>query len=122
MNVASRQRGLTLIGWLLVIVVIGTAATLAVRLIPHYIEHRTLVSIVHALPSDGVHRMPMPELQDALERRFTVNSIYDKRVRDVITVERRRDGTDVVLAYEVREPLVANVDLIITFNRTFEFR
>jgi Tfp pilus assembly protein PilE len=115
------QRGLSLIGWLLVVMIIGAVATLAVRLIPHYIEHRTLVSIVNALPADRVHRMPLLEIQDSLERRFVVNNVLDRRVGDVISVNRRRDQTSLLLAYEVREPLMFNIDVVISFNRQFDF-
>jgi Tfp pilus assembly protein PilE len=122
MNEVRAQRGLTLIGWMVVILLIGAAATLAVRIIPHYIEHRTLVSIVNALPAERVHRMPLAEINDALERRFVVNNIRDRRVRDVITVDRRRDSTSLLLTYEVREGLLYNVDVVINFDRQFEFR
>jgi Tfp pilus assembly protein PilE len=122
MNQRTAQHGLTLIGWLVIVLVIGVTATLAVRLLPHYIENRTLVSIVNALPAERVHAMPLAEIQDALERRFVVNNIRDKRVADVIKVDRRRDGTALMLAYEVREPLVMNVDLVLRFDRQFEFQ
>jgi Tfp pilus assembly protein PilE len=115
------QHGLTLIGWLVIILVIGIIATLAVRLVPHYVENRTLVSIVNALPDDRVHRMPLPEINDALERRFVVNNIRDKRVRDIVTIDRRRDATALLLSYEVRERLFLNVDLVISFHREFEY-
>ncbi len=116
-----RQTGLTLVGWLMVILVIGSAATLAVRLIPHYVEYRSSVGSINGLPKDRVHTMSVGEIREALERRFTVNSINDKSVRDVITIDRRRDGTSLLLVYEEREPLIFNVGLILYFDDRFDF-
>ncbi len=121
-NLPVRQRGLSLVGWLLIILVVGSVATLGIRLVPHYLEHRALVGIVNALPADQVHRMSQGEIREALQRRFTVNNIRDRNPGDVIRIERSRERTALVLEYEIREHLVGNIDLVISFHEQVDFQ
>ncbi len=118
----GKQAGLSLLGWLLVVLAIGSVATLGIRLIPHYIEYRAIISVVKALPAERVHSMAVSEIRENLQRRFTVNNIHDRAVRDVIQIERARGGTVLTVSYQVQEPLFGNVDLLISFHEIFEYR
>ena len=48
----SKQRGASFLGWLLIVVAVGSAAVLGLRLVPHYIDYQTIVSVVDA-PAGG---------------------------------------------------------------------
>src|SRR4030095_5337040 len=54
---ARRQRGVSVVALLLLVALVGGIGTLAVRLIPHYIDYGTIVSLVEELPADQVHKM-----------------------------------------------------------------
>ncbi|NJN52901.1 MAG: hypothetical protein HC809_15225 [Gammaproteobacteria bacterium] len=43
------QGGMSILGWLAVVLAIGGSAMLVVRLAPHYIDFETLVTVVEAL-------------------------------------------------------------------------
>ena len=116
------QTGLSILAWLVVLIIIGSIAVLTVRLAPHYIDYHTLISIIEGLPANSVHTMSKGEIRDTMLKRMKINNIRDLDVRTILEIDRKRDGTALVLRYERREPLVYNVDLIVTFDRRFEFR
>ena len=119
--VPKRQAGLSFLGALLVIAVIASAVTLILRLGPHYIDFYTLKSVIEGLPADRVHEMTRPDIREALEKRFKVNNLRDFKVSDVITVERLRDNTVLQLAYERREHLFLNVDVVLVFSERYQY-
>lgn len=118
----SRQRGLTAVGWLATLLVVVSAVTLTLKLVPHYIDFYTIKSIVEALPEGDVHRMSRPAINEALEKRFLVNNLRDLRIRDIITIERGRDGTELIVAYERRENLFLNIDVVISFTERYHYQ
>lgn len=116
------QSGLSVMAWLLVLMGIGAVAMLTVRLAPHYIDFQTLVTVVEGLPSQSVHTMSKTEIREIMLKRMKINNIRDLDVRTILEIDRKRDGTTLILHYERRESLVYNVDLVLTFDRRFPFR
>jgi len=117
-----RQRGISILGWLVILVIIGSVASVAIRIIPHYIDFGTIVNLVEALPRDQVHTMDKAAIRESLLKRFLINNIRDLNVRDVIEIDRKREGTTLIVHYERREHIVYNIDLVLTFDRRFEFQ
>jgi hypothetical protein len=118
----DRQSGLTILGWVAILTIVGAVATLAIRIIPHYTDFYTIVRLVEELPANQVHAMDKASIRESLLKRFLINNIRDLNVRDVIEIERKRDATEIVVHYERREHIVYNVDLVLTFDRRFEFK
>ena len=118
---ASRQRGLTAVGWLATLIVVVTAITLTLKLAPHYIDFYTMQSVLEGLPESEVHSMSRTDVNDVLEKRFKINNLRDFKIRDIIKVERNRDATVLEVRYERREHIFLNVDVVITFHKRYEF-
>jgi hypothetical protein len=119
---ASRQRGLTAVGWLVVLLLVVSGITLTLKLGPHYIDFYTLDSVMEGLPEGEVHGMSRAAINDVLEKRFKINNLRDFAIRDIITVDRSRDGTVLEVNYERREHLFLNVDVVVTFHERYSFR
>lgn len=118
---AHSQGGLSAMGMLVVLILIVSGITLTLKLAPHYIDFYTMQSVVEGLPPDEVRRMTRTGLHDALEKRFKINNLRDFRIRDIITLDRSRDSTVVEIKYERREHLFFNVDVVITFEKRYEY-
>jgi len=115
------QSGFSVLAALLVVALIGAVGTLSVRLIPHYIDYRTILSVIEELPQDRVHDMSSLEIRESLGKRFKINNIRDLDLAKILKIERKRDGTSLILDYERREPLVYNVDLVLHFAKQFHY-
>ena len=121
MSRAHRQRGMALVQWMFLILIIGGIATAAIRTVPHYIDFYTMVSVVEALPDEQVHTMSKKNIRDSLRKRFKVNNIRDLDPAKVVAIDRKKGATELTLNYEVREHLFYNIDVVLSFNKRFNY-
>ena len=119
MTMPSQQRGISLIGWaviLLVAVVLGTAA---LRMVPAYMEHNTISSSIKSLMQDSKTALMSPrEVQDALSKRFTINQVNVISAND-LAISKEGGILKISTDYEVREPMFYNVSIVMTFQDEF---
>jgi hypothetical protein len=117
-----RHRGFAPLGTICTLLVLVGTVSLSLKILPHYIDFRTIESVVEQLPNDEVNSMPRAEIYEALSKRFPLNNLYDFKVRDIIQFERGPESTKLTVAYEKREPLFLNIDVVIKFNKQYEYR
>jgi Domain of unknown function (DUF4845) len=117
----SKQRGASFLSWILIAAVVSGIGLFAARIVPAYVDYRTIVTLIDALPADKVHTMTKGEIKDALRKRFLINNIRDLDVDDIIEIDRKRAGTTLVLKYEVRQPLIYNISVVVSFDRRFDY-
>ncbi len=119
MTMPSQQRGISLIGWaviLLVVVVLGTAAF---RMVPAYMEYNTISSMIKSLLQDSKTALMSPrEVRDSLSKRFTINQVDVITVND-LAITKEGGILKVSTDYEVREPMFYNVSIVMTFQDEF---
>jgi len=121
-RLSAGQTGASLISVVCVLLVVASVVSLTLKLGPHYIDFRTIQSVINQLPPNEVNTMPRAAVFEAIEKRFPLNNLYDFKVRDIIQYERDRDATVLTVAYEKRENLFMNVDVVIKFDQKYEFR
>lgn len=109
--------GMTLIGFVFVLIIAAFFAFLIMRLFPVYSEYYSVVSSMKGIQSEpGVASMPPAKIRDLLNRRFSIS--YVKSVKqDNIKID-RKNGYNLTIKYEVREPLVYNLDFVAKFEKT----
>ena len=116
-----RQRGMAMIQWLILVLIVGGTAIVAIRTVPHYIDFYTMVSVVEALPKNHVHVMSKQKIRDSLKKRFKINNIREFDLTKIVAIERKRGATALTLEYEVREHLFYNVDVVLSFTKRFDY-
>lgn len=72
----SRQRGISLLGWLLLVVLVGVWVYAAFQLVPAYIENAELGSILSAVKTDA-RTASLQTIQRDIADQLTINSISD---------------------------------------------
>ncbi len=119
---AQGQRGLTLIGFLFVVLVIGLVAYTGLRIVPMYLQYSKVVSSLEAvrnqLEEEG-GRTSAREIRNMLSKRFDVNYINHLDVDDV-EIKRDREKVVIRAAYEARVPLFYNLFVVGDFDKTVE--
>ena len=118
----SKQGGASFLSWILIAAMVSAIGLIAARLAPAYVDYRTINTLIGDLPADKVHLMSKAEIYEALHKRFLINNIRDLDVTKILTVDRKRDGTALVLDYEVRQPLIYNIWIVVAFNKRFDFQ
>ena len=115
-----KQSGLSLVGFLVVLAVVGFAAYVGMKLFPMYQEYYSVQSAMKGLANEpGVADMDPAKVQDLFFRRLYIN--YSENVKPQnVRIERMEGGWKMRVNYEVRRPLVGNLDVVGKFDKTQE--
>jgi hypothetical protein len=120
MAMKRKQGGLSLVGFLVVLAVVGFAAYVGMKLFPMYQEYYSVTSAMKGLANEpGVGDMDPAKIQDLFFRRLYINYSENVEARNV-KFERTDGGWKMRVNYEVRRPLVGNLDVVGKFDRTQE--
>ena len=113
-----KQSGLSLVGFLVVLAVVGFAAYVGMKLFPMYQEYYSVRSAMKGLANEpGVADMDPAKVQDLFFRRLYIN--YSENVKPQnVKFERTEGGWKMRVNYEVRRPLVGNLDVVGKFDKT----
>lgn len=120
MRLSNKEQGMTGIGWLMVLGLVGFFSLVGLRLAPVYLEYFSVVSSIESLKKESDIKEKAPrEVVDMLMRRMDVNDV--KSVKPVnVKVSNEGGAMKIIVNYEVRTPLVGNLDALATFNKTVE--
>jgi hypothetical protein len=80
-----------------------------------YFTVRSVVSDVAAAP--GAAERTDRQLWSEIDRRFSINSVYELKAPEVISFAEDAGGRYMLLEYEVRRNFFANLDLVAKFDR-----
>ncbi len=112
----TRQRGLSLISWMIVIAFLLFQGIMAMRVIPVYINDASVSSIMKELPNDStLSHASVRKIRESIEKRLKMNNIYDMDPGDIV-ITPVQGGYDVTLDYDSRGSLIGNMDYIISFK------
>lgn len=113
-----KQRGLTLMGFGLVLVLVVFFSYAAMRIVPLYLEYQALISAMNTLVVDPRGRkMTSRQIKNKLIDSLWVNYATDNIQRKHMKLTNKKEGLQVRVAYEVRKDFVGNIDLILSFER-----
>ena len=120
MNRWHHQKGMTAIGWLLVLGLIAFFTLITLRLVPAYIEFGKVTSVLESLKDEpGITGKTRGEIIRMVSKRFDVNDVYNVDPK-LVEVKKDRGVLKVSINYERREHLVGNVDVVTTFDKLVE--
>jgi Tfp pilus assembly major pilin PilA len=113
---ANKQQGITLMSFILVLVVIGIFAVVAMNLFPVYSEGFAVRNALKSVASQpNANNMDITELQKSLQRHFDVDYVTNVMGKDLKLI-RDKKGNQIVMTYEVRKHLVYNLDFVAMFD------
>jgi DNA-dependent RNA polymerase auxiliary subunit epsilon len=119
MSMKVSQRGMTLLGFLMVLGVVGFFAFIGMKLFPVYSEYYSVVQSMKGIQMEpGVATMPPEKIRQLLDKRFNISYIDSVKPQD-ITIKREK-GYNLRIAYEVRRPMVYNIDFVAKFDKTVD--
>jgi len=114
----QHQSGMGMLGWVMAICVFAFVVNVGLKLGPHYIENQSIQSIVSQLPEATRKSGNKKKIFEQVDKRLIINSIRSLKAEDILTVERKaKGGGTVAIDYEVREPLMGNVEVVLVFKQ-----
>lgn len=123
MTYARSQKGMSLLGWLVVLAVVAFLASAAFKIIPHYLDYYAIEKAIKAVETDkNVEVSDVHSFYAYLERTLMLNGIRDLKLNDALEIKQENNEFLTHLKYEKREPLVQNIDLVVKFDKEFRVR
>lgn len=115
----GKQKGMSFVGIMWLILTIGIAGTVGLKLFPAYLEYykvgKAFETVVMSDPDIATkdHR----KIWSAFSRNFGVNDIRNVK-KDSLTVVREKNSKIITLSYERRVPMFKTLETVVVFNRS----
>ncbi|MFZ6046826.1 DUF4845 domain-containing protein [Pseudomonas sp. CR3202] len=123
MTFARKQKGMSVLGWLLVLAVVAFLASTAFKIIPHYLDYFSLEKIISSVETEkALEIRTIPDFYSHVSKGMQVNGIRDLDLDKALKVTLENNEFQAHLKYEKREPLVENLDLVVRFDKEFRVR
>jgi hypothetical protein len=116
----QHQRGATFLGMVVIIAILGLGLYAGIRLTPVYFEYMAVVRALEQTAKDHQDGATSPnELRTALDRRWTIEDIRSIQPKD-IEIKKSGQGYSMRAWYRAEAPFVANVSLVVDFDKTVD--
>jgi len=111
-----KQKGLTLISWIVILVFVLFQVVAAMRIAPEYIADASIKSMLERLTTDiEATGLTNKKLRSLLEKRLSIINIYSIHSEDIKIIKGRGEQV-ITIDYEPRGTLIGNLDYIIKFH------
>jgi Tfp pilus assembly protein PilE len=112
-------RGMTLMSFLMILVVVGFFAYIGMRLFPIYTQYYSAVTDMKKVAqAPGAANKSITTLRSEIERYYYVSYVTDAKPKEHIKIVTGPAGKELNLSYEVRSPLIYNLDVIAKFDHS----
>ena len=113
-----RQRGATFLGMVTILVILGAGVYAGIRLVPVYLEFTKVARALEQVRDEHAAIDTNAQLiRNSLERRWDVEDIQSIHWNE-IEIKKSNDGYDVKAVYNVEQPFIANVFLLVKFDKS----
>ncbi len=113
-----KQGGLTLIGFIIVLAITIFVAFIGMKIVPIYMEYYSVVSAMNGVAAErGSARLSPYDIRVRILNRLYV-SYSDDNVKEKDIKLTRKNGVYLRIAYEVRKPVIGNLDVVAKFDRS----
>jgi DNA-dependent RNA polymerase auxiliary subunit epsilon len=120
MRSLHRQKGMTAIGWLIVLGLIGFFTLLTLKMTPSYLEYYKIVSTLDSLENESGIQSPA-DIRRLLNRRFNISYVETINEKDV-KITSAGPAFRVTADYESRVHLFGNVYVVMAFYKQVKVR
>ncbi len=115
MRSLQQQKGVTTIGWLIILSLIGFFVLLTLRMAPAYMEYYKVASTLETLAKESGFDSPR-QIRLTAERRFEISYVDSIMPKD-LKIKPFGQHFLVRAQYESRVHLFANVYVVMTFDK-----
>ncbi|HEX5863965.1 MAG TPA: DUF4845 domain-containing protein [Casimicrobiaceae bacterium] len=115
-----RQRGVTFIGWMFLLIPIGVLLYVGIRLTPIYLEYMNIARTLEQVKTEFNGNGPTAgALRVSIEKHFDIEDVHSINKND-IEIKGAGGITTVRAFYDAKTPLFANISVVVAFDKTVE--
>lgn len=115
----SRQGGATFLGMLTIFIILGFGVYAGIRLVPLYFEYLEVVRALEQTAKEADASATVTQLRTSLGRRWIVEDIKSVDYKE-IEIYKQGSGMAMRAYYRAEAPFVANISLVVDFDKTVE--
>ncbi len=120
-NSRHAQAGITALGFLVLASLVGVVGLGAIKVVPMYIKNMRMDRILGEIQKELNGQGANPStIRYALAKRFSVEDI--NMDIDKIQIAQSKEGYALRITYENRAPYVADIFLVVAYNKQVEIR
>ena len=118
----KHQRGVTAIGWLILLIPVAICAYAGIRIGPLYLNYMNVVHTLNVVAGEVDNGSATAvAIRSAIERHFEVEYIEYPSVKD-FQITRDNGNWKIEANYDDQAPLFANVAILVTFDKTVKLK
>ena len=117
-----KQKGLSPIGILFVVCVFAFFVMIGLKLGPKYLDYNTIRSVFKDAAVEAErNKMKPDDIRRKIESMLVINNVRDFNMRENAFIGVNQGVTVVEFEYQIREHLLYNIDVVLTFSFSDEF-
>ena len=114
----KKQSGMTLIGFIIVLSVVLFISFIGMKIAPIYLEYYSVVSAMNGVAEERGSANYSPydikvKVLNRLYLSYSAENVKEKHIKLI-----RSKGVHLQIAYEVRKPVIGNLDVMATFDKS----
>jgi type II secretory pathway pseudopilin PulG len=113
----GKQRGVTLMGLIITLAVLGFLAVMAAKLMPAYIDYFAVKKMFATMEQAGDLKLSVREIRKSFDTRNTIEDVRALKGDD-LEIGKEGGETVVSVAWSVKVPMVANISTCLDFSVT----
>ncbi|SFS15330.1 protein of unknown function [Dyella sp. OK004] len=115
----SKQSGITLIGFLIVLIVAAFFGYMAMKLVPAYAEFMGVNKAMNQVASGGMEGKTLEDIRRDLMFKMGFQYVDDATIKPKdITIDRKNNAAQLHISYDKRIPFMYNIDFLLHFEKS----
>lgn len=120
MQLINKEKGMTGISIMALLVVIAFVAIMFLKIMPVYFDAFKVGDVVSGMKEErGLGDKTNNEITSIILRRLDVNMVTDV-TKDHVFIEKSKNNVLIDVEYEVRKQMFGNLDVVISFKKSIE--
>jgi hypothetical protein len=115
-NRPGSQRGVTLIGWIVILIPFVIVGYAAVRILPVYLNYQKVAKTMESTATEMKGGSDAQAIRNTIDKHFDIDMVEFPTSKD-ITITRDGQAWVMECAYEDQAPLFGNISLHVTFDK-----
>ncbi|MCP4992828.1 MAG: DUF4845 domain-containing protein [Gammaproteobacteria bacterium] len=116
----NKQHGMTGMGWLTVLFLIGFFALLTFKIAPIYLENYSVKSILHSFEDEPlITKKSKRDIRRMFMARLNTNGVRDIK-KEAIKIDKKPGILKIGIAYYVQKNMMGNIDILVKFGDEIE--
>jgi type II secretory pathway pseudopilin PulG len=114
----SKQSGITLIGFLFVLAIVGFFGYMAMKLLPSYSEFMGVSKAMNQIATSGTDGKSLDDIRRELMFKLNFQYVDDATIKPKdITLDRNDSAVQLHVTYDKRIPFIYNIDFLLHFEK-----